>query len=175
MSIFVKYNEPDQYKDLEEGLHSAVVVDVVDRGQVETQFGVREIVQIIFALDQNGKDGRPLLVARNFNKSLHPKSSLSNAIRQLEGRDPGTSCDLERLIGRNATLNIVLNESGGRTYPNIDAILPAQKGSPKLDIPETYVRKKDRGVQSQKPPIEARDNAPEEHPADYYDYPPELD
>jgi hypothetical protein len=59
----------------------------------------------------------------------------------LVGRDPGSTYDLETLIGRTNRIVIEHTQHDGITYGNITAIL---KSNESLEIPADYVRAKDR-------------------------------
>jgi hypothetical protein len=151
MSLIVR-NVKKTYENVTEGLHRAVLADVVDVGEVETKFGPKHRVRLVWLTDELGKDGKHLAIIRTFNKSLHEKSLLRKAIKQITGKDPGDEFDLQDLIGTNAKLNVEWTESEGLTYAHVTAILKLQKGDERLEIPATWVRRKDRDLPGSKPP-----------------------
>jgi len=61
---------------------------------------------------------------QTFNLSLHPQSFLSQAIRDITGRDTGNEFDLDSLLGVEVDLVIKHNEgTDGRIYANVATIL----------------------------------------------------
>ena len=78
-----------------EGEHLAVLADVVDLGEVETDYGRKDQVQFRWLVEQKGKDGKPLAVRqRPHNKSMHEKASLRHDIKRILGADPGDTLTL---------------------------------------------------------------------------------
>lgn len=72
---------------------------------------------------------RRFIVVKRFTRSLNEKSSLRNFLEKWRGskytpEELQQGVDLENLIGLNATLFIVHNETEERTYANIESILP---------------------------------------------------
>ena len=68
-----------------EGLHLAQITRVDDVGQVETSFGVKEKIRIIFTmLDEKTKDGTPLDAMISANKVLGEKSTLGKLLAELK-------------------------------------------------------------------------------------------
>ena len=135
-----------------EGLHQAVCVDVVDLGDQQTQFGIKHQVRLIWQVDEtNPDDGKRFRVQKKYTLSLNEKANLRKDLecwrgckfnaQELEG------FDLERLLAVNCQLQIIHNLTDeGKTYANIQAIIAAAKGIPKI-APEGYVREKDRAKQ----------------------------
>ena len=146
MPIIVK--EPESsFTPCPPGAHHAVCVDVVDLGQVETQWGMKPMVRIVWQVEETMPDGRPFLASQRFGASLHEKSTLRKFLESWRGKpltgDDLRGLDLEKLIGVNALLNIVQTSKDGRIYSNIAAIMPPPKSAPKLTVRD-YTRKKDR-------------------------------
>jgi hypothetical protein len=141
---------PKQYELPDEGEHLAVLADVIDLGEVDTQYGKRDRVRKIWLVDQRDKEGKLIAVAHSYTKSLHEKSSLRKAIKAILGRDPGNSMDLETLLGTNMRLVIEHREYDDRTFAAIAVMLRPRKGDPVLRVPGDFVRAKDRN--DSKPP-----------------------
>ena len=68
-----------------EGLHLAQITRVDDVGPVETSFGIKEKIRIIFTmLDEKSKDGTPLDAMISANKVLGEKSTLGKLLAELK-------------------------------------------------------------------------------------------
>lgn len=148
MSIIAKENK-GEFSTAPEGLWMAVCCDVVDLGIVPSQYGEAHRVQIRWQLDDiDPKSQKPYLVMRGFRLSLHEKSSLRPMLESWRGKkfsaEDLEGFDLERLIGVNCQIQLIHNLSGnGKTYANVQAVVPAAKGSLKLSVRD-YTRVVDR-------------------------------
>jgi len=126
-------------------------VDVVDLGPIKTEWQgderIRDMVRLVWQIDTKRQDGTRHLVFGRYTNSLHPKSRLRHDLVSWRGRDfrpdEEAQFDLERLIGVPCELVIVHATSNGTTYANVSAVIPAAKGSPRLQ-PEGYTRVVDR-------------------------------
>lgn len=112
-----------------EGIHSAVCVDVVDLGLVESEFqGQRRLVnkvRLFFESELKTEEGKNCIATKTFTASLHPKAKLADFLGKWRGRPvvPGETIDLAKLIGANCTLVISHQQNlVGRTYASIDAV-----------------------------------------------------
>lgn len=128
MSIVIK-ETPDMYTVPDEGLHAAVLVDAVDLGELETPWGPKHKVSLIFELQDTDEEGNHFIVGKRFTKSLNEKSALRKFLEKwrVEKYSPDElqkGVDLENLLGMSATLFIVHNETEERTYANIESVLP---------------------------------------------------
>lgn len=143
------------------GLHAGVCVDFIDEGFKPTQFGEKHKVRYVFQIEEKNSKGYRHTVSAWFNLSLHENSSLRQFLEQWRGRPFAESeinrppgFDLESVIGVPCTLNIIHNDSNGKTYANISSISKhsARLGDPLH--PEGYTRKQDReeGEQQQAAP-----------------------
>ena len=135
------------------GLRNAVCVDVVDFGLVETTWDgktrTQHKVSIIWELDADHPHfNEPERVNRRYTLSLNERASLCQDLESWRGQafseDEKAGFDVERLIGVRATLNVVHNPAGDRTYANVKAVLPHQPHAPELAPSAGYVRVKDR-------------------------------
>jgi hypothetical protein len=138
---FIISSKQPEYEIPAEGEHQGVLADIVDLGEVPTQYGVKKMVRLTFVLEQKGKDGKPLRASRRFPQSLYQRSALRNAIKSMLGRDPGDTFDMEKLIGTNAWVEIEHHhENGGRTYANIVDFRRVRKGDKVLTVPSDFKR-----------------------------------
>jgi len=129
MSELLIREDPSLYPTPDEGLHSAVCVDAISLGRLESPWGPKHKVSLIFELETTDEEGRRFIVGKRFTKSLNEKASLRKFLEKWGGSkytpdELQKGVDLENLIGLNATLFIVHNETEERTYANIESILP---------------------------------------------------
>jgi hypothetical protein len=132
------------------GMHSAVCVDVQDLGLVQGAYGAKPKVRLVWQLDAlDPEAGRRVEVARVYTLSLSERATLRKDLECWRGKkftdaELDTGFDLERVIGVNCQV-VVSHDLGdnGTTYANVDNVLPAAKGAPKL-APQAFTRLKDR-------------------------------
>jgi hypothetical protein len=105
-----------------EGLHLAQITRVDDVGQVETAFGVKEKIRIIFTmLDEKGRDGTALDAMISANKVLGEKSTLGKLLAELKV-PCGDTFDTDELIGLKTQVIISHKEGKDRNYANITIV-----------------------------------------------------
>jgi len=129
MSDLIIIEDKSNYPVPDEGLYSAVLVDAVDLGQLETPWGPKHKVSLIFELESTDEEGRHFIVGKRFTRSLNEKAALRKFLEKWKGSkytpaELSEGVNLENLLGINATLFIVHNETEERTYANIESILP---------------------------------------------------
>lgn len=130
------------------GPHAAICIDVVARGLQQTAFGAKDKVWIIWAIDEDMDDGKPQIVLQQYTNSLHEKSHMGRHLAGWRGK-PFTDAerdgfDLENLIGKKCLLNITHSQNAGRTYANVDSIMPLPKSMTAPNMPADYERHIDR-------------------------------
>jgi len=145
--------EPEsKFTPAPEGLHQAVCVDVIDLGLVETQWGQKLKVEIRWQLDVLNEDTQKRFDIRaRYTLSLSEKANLRKQLETWRGRkfsqEELQGFDLEKLIGVNCQLQVIHNLTDeGKTYANVQAIVPHNPRVPKI-APLDYVREKDRASQ----------------------------
>src|SRR5262245_30006045 len=91
-----------------DGLHAAVCVDVINLGDVATNWGTKPKVRIVWQLaDEDPTTRRRYVVSRMYTLSLGPKASLRRDLESWRGKAFSPEellggFDLLRLIGANA-------------------------------------------------------------------------
>ena len=147
-----------------DGGHSAVCVDVIDLGMVETSWeGEKRVThkcRLVFEIAERMDDDRRYVVSRQFTASLNEKASLRKFLESWRGR-PFTREELagfntEQLIGAPCVLQIVHVERAGKTYANIDSVMKLMKGVDRLTPSGDYIRVKDRAPK----PVTQHDEPP---------------
>jgi hypothetical protein len=132
------------------GTHAAVCVDVQNLGLVATAYGAKHKVRIVWQLDAfDETSNRRVEVARLYTLSLHERAALRQDLERWRGKkftdqELDAGFHLEKLIGVNCRLLVSHSLSDhGTTYANVDSVLPAVAGVPKL-VPLDFIRLKDR-------------------------------
>jgi hypothetical protein len=112
-----------------EGDFSAVCVDIIDLGMVETaKWGPKWKIAILFQINcVNEETGRVYELAERFTNSMNEKSALRKFLGQWRGRpyseaEATTGIALDKLVGQKAVVTVVHNQVGDRTYANVFAI-----------------------------------------------------
>ena len=150
MCPIIASDKSRDFKPAPEGLHNAVVVDVIDHGMQEGRFGRKHKVEIRWQIEEiNPDNGKPFLAMRRYTLSLNSKATLRLHVEALRNSKKFTKkelagFDLEELIGLGCQLQIVHNTTDdGRTFGNVQACVPLSKGMRRLK-PVDYVRVQDR-------------------------------
>jgi len=130
------------YTPAPEGSHDAVFCDVEDLGIIETQYGKKHQVRIVWQLGLKMEDGRPYTIGRRYGLSLHEKAALFKDLKSYAKKAPPQNLDLETLIGKPCQILVTHTERDGSTYANVQAVLPAGKN--KVTVDKDFVRKVNR-------------------------------
>jgi len=146
MAIEVSINSGKDYENLSEGVHPAVLADIIDLGVVDTQFGPKPKVRFRWLTSEVDSEGRTKSAFQTFTKSLHEKATLAKYVKSILGAAPtGAKFDLESLLGVQRRLVVEHSEGkNGETYSNVTAILKPEPSSPKIAVPSDFVRKQDK-------------------------------
>ena len=127
------------YTPAPEGSHDAVFCDVEDLGVVETLYGKKHQIRIVWQIAEKMEDGRPFTIGRRYGLSLNEKAALYKDLKSYAKKAPPQTLDLETLIGKPCQILITQVEREGSTYANVQAVLPA--GVNKLKVDKDFVRK----------------------------------
>lgn len=123
-----------------EGVHTAKVAAIVDRGIEATQFGDKHRVTIIYVYEAKGElhQATDLMTL-----STHPKSNMFKLLEKCLGKGQASQCgNLTEIVGKPVGISVVHAEVGEKTYANVESLLPAQGDGPNLNdwtIPNFYV------------------------------------
>lgn len=141
-----------------EGVHQAVVVDIVDLGMKETPWGMKPKVRIVFELDKKKRDGKPFTAIKQFTAVLGEKANLDRFIAAIRGKalsaDERVKFRLSSLVGLSCQLLLQHEEKNGKRFANITTGLKA--GENPYIASGTYKRPepKAEGAPSVKPAAE---------------------
>lgn len=127
-----------------EGMWAAVCVDVIDKGEVETTWGLKPKVRIVWEIESLMDDGRRFIIGKTYTSSLHEKATLRKDLKGWRGRDFTAdelrAFDLETVLGAPARLLVQHDEREGIVYANVTAVLKAEPKR-RLTASGTYTRK----------------------------------
>ncbi len=77
---------------------------------------------------------KPLIIGKRYTLSLHEKAILKKDLTSWLGKEPEDDINIFDLLGKNALLQVIENESNGKVYSNINAIMPSKANNkPKND------------------------------------------
>lgn len=168
MSTTVKEPDGGDFVPAPQGLHTAVCADVWDIWTEERSEkwggGLRDVIRLVWEIDQLGEDGKPFTVSQKYTASLHEKSRLRHDLESWRGRkftaEELKAFDVVNVLGANCQINVVHNIKDGKTYANIASLVPLAKGQEKIAISKEYVRQKDRKKDGQKATAEDDETTP---------------
>jgi hypothetical protein len=150
MAILASENSNSTFTPHPMGNFASVCCDVDDLGVIETTWQGQKKSQHKVDLWwycglQDAESGRPLLVRRRFTLSLAENSNLRPFLENWRGKkftaEELKGFDLEKLIGVPCFLQVGHNESNGKTYANVDAIMTLpQAMHPAPALPAGFVR-----------------------------------
>lgn len=145
MSLTVSAKGGKQFAIHPAGVVAARATRIIDLGHQRTEYKgeVKDSHKILIQweseqLMEDGEHaGKPFLISQRYTASLSEKAVLRKDLESWRGRK-FTPAELERfdlktVLGKPCMLNIVHNETGGKTYANISSImpLPASMTAPK--------------------------------------------
>lgn len=156
------------FRPAPEGLHQAVLVDVIDRGIQPTPWGPAPKVELRWQIAAINPDNQKRFeIWQRYRLSLHEKAKLRQHLEGWRGRkfalkEAQEGFDIEQLLGASCQLQIVHNEGkDGGTYANVQTIVPSVKGAPKLRALD-YTRLQDHSENG----TESQDDAEDEDQED---------
>ncbi len=168
MPVYV--SEGSTFEPHPEGQFAAVCCDVVEMHGVETPWGIKNKVRVVWQTEATRQDGKPELVSRFFTASLSEMSNLRPFLEAWRGKKFNAQelkrFDLDALVGAPAVIQVQHNESGGKVYANVTSIMLPMKGMVVPTIRD-YIRVQDR------PDEPAKNGAPQPvHAGHNFDHAP---
>ncbi len=136
------------YEPHPEGQYAARCVDVVTMYGVETQWGIKNMLRLVFITDAEREGGKAWFISRRFNATIHQKSTLGQFLVNWRGRaftkDELHAFDEESLVGAGAYLTIGRREKDGEVYDQLMSAVKLPKGYAAPKAPDGFVRHKDK-------------------------------
>lgn len=158
MPIMVSDSSRD-FTPAPEGVHQAVCCDVIDLGDVETEWNgtkkVQHKIRLIWQIDAiNADNNLRFCVFGRYTASLHENARLCKDLESWRGRrftdEEKKGFDVERLIGVNCLLQVIHRTTEKGTYANVQSIMPLHRGMEAMTV-MGYVRDKDRPADEVQP------------------------
>ena len=141
MPVLVKREQKEFALHPEGGPYAAVISEVQEHPGVETKFGIKDRVQIVFQTTEqlrdhsdDADDDRPMEISVFCNKNLNEGSRLLELVsHQVSKEALEGEIDLESLINTQWLITIQHSEANGKHYANVASFMkaPADQG---LDI-----------------------------------------
>ena len=175
MAIVAKDSGTSQREKPTAGMHDAVCVFVEDVGMQRTtgQYGekIQHKIVICWEIDEKLKDGKyagqPFMVSNRYTLTLFEKGNLCKVLeawfsKKLTDEQRENGIDLEKLIGKTCTLNLIESAQG---YINVGGVAPAHPSN-KLTpvctvVPEWIVKLRSEAVaDGATEPNESTENIP---------------
>lgn len=122
------------------GKIAAVLADFQERGEHQTQFGIREEVKLIYVTDQLNAKKQPIQVVQTAARSLDERSNLFAIINGiLGGAMPEDGIDPEALIGKQVVLDVEIVSGKRGEYAKVLSVAPGADGQ-RVSVPSTFKR-----------------------------------
>ena len=136
-----------KYTPAPEGQFDAVCVDAIEKPNVETKWGLKNKVRLVFEIDEvDPETNKRFRVGKTYTASLNEKAVLHKDLKGWFGKAP-KNLDTEELVGKPCKLIVQHNETDGDTFANILAIMKPGKDS--LSPSGDYTRAKDRAERAE--------------------------
>lgn len=149
LSVEVKIDSKKKFEIISEGNQPAVLADIANLGLVETDFGKKPQVRLVFILEELDTEGRQKRAFITANVSFNEKAKLRKFVLQLlrakgETLDPeAKSVKLEPFVGDQVQLVIGHEDGKEEPYAKILSIMKPAKGQD-VQIPEDFKRKEEK-------------------------------
>lgn len=147
MPIIVRNEQPNFIKPTP-GMHDAICVFVVDIGThlEKTQWGPKEQHKVVFCweidetIPEGEYAGKPFMVSQRYTFTLFEKGNLSKILeswfsKKLSDETRKNGFDLEKLVGRKCTLNLIESDDG--KYINVAQVLPPNTANKMVQVCNT--------------------------------------
>jgi hypothetical protein len=138
MGLIVTENSGTKFPPVPQGTHQAVCYGLVDIGTHHNPKFDKSSHECIIMWEIPDeritvKDNDvPRTISKKYTLSLGEKANLYKDLISWRGKTFSQQelegFDLKNILGVNCMLQVIHNESGGKTYANISAILPLYKG-----------------------------------------------
>lgn len=129
-----------EFKLVSEGLHPATCIHLIDLGLQTVKYDGDEYekdkVRLQFevhdeTIEIDGEE-KPMVIGKDYTKSLHEKSNLSKDLVSWRGKqftdEELMGFNLKKVLGKPCQILVIHSTSNGKTYANIDNIVPFPKG-----------------------------------------------
>lgn len=146
MPLYAPETQGREFELPAEGVTRAVCADVIDRGILPGfENKPTHKITLVFQIDQEGSDGKPLQVQQWFSLSMNEKANLRRFLEAWRGKrfevGEAGKFDLTGLVGKSGLVTLVHGRPNaqGKVYANISTISPLMKGMESLPVRD-YIR-----------------------------------
>lgn len=157
MPIVVKINAGKDFEKVSEGLHQAVLADVVELNfksdpknfpSKPSPYAARDEIRFVYVVNEKDSEGRYKLAFERFGRSYYKgDTKLAKRVRNLTSLTVNLeTLDLETLIGTQRKLAIEHNldkTDPNTVWANIQSVMKPDPGQ-NIQIPSDFVRAKDK-------------------------------
>src|SRR5258708_1271409 len=153
----MELNKAKPFEQPDAGMFLGTIIDVVDMPQVQTNYGVKNKVRILWILTKTDNtptldsEGKPHTVAFIKPASMHEKSDLYKLVTMILNTAPPILKNTEELaqllLGRANVLFITKTPNDkrqGEFYANVTGVAPLQSGQLAPKAPQGFQRAKDK-------------------------------
>ena len=125
-----KIDISDEWNNPKPGLHNAVLVDVIDKGLQTWDVRGKSVqapkVRLLWEVEEKTDGGKPMLVGKNYTKSLGLNSPLRTMLCSWLGGEMSeqelNNFDTDDLIGRPAQLLVKAYEKHGESRVYVEEV-----------------------------------------------------
>lgn len=138
MGFKLKKTGGEDFAPLPEGSHAARCVQFATLGtqRKEWQGQFKDTFQVRITWEIPGErmanDDKPMVISKTYTASLGEKSNLRKDLEAWRGKKftkaEEDGWDAEQLLGKACLISVVHSEKSGKTYANINSIMPLPKG-----------------------------------------------
>lgn len=139
MALMVTDTGGGDFKLVPQGTHIAVCFLVADVGMQPTSYGPKHKIIMGWELPQETieVDGveKPMIIYQNYTASLSEKANLRQDLESWRGKaftpQELAGFDLFNVLGHPCMVSVIHNESGQKTYANVQTVTSLPKGMEK--------------------------------------------
>lgn len=178
MPIYAQENN-NQFTKVDTGKYFGTVIDVVDLGLCvpkNTTFSSAPVhrVQIVWVLNTNGPDGKPLIHSEAPPNKLVPGGkykpsrlyTITSGVLGVPPSQPFSLFDIESLLGKSNELFIMKTGDGNDARSEIAGFVPLPPGVTPPAVPAGFVRKINQPQRSQSAqPVQSAQSVQQPQPA----------
>ena len=147
----IKFNEPPPQAS--DGWHTETVADVIDAGQMKSEFGGRTVTRDKLKLrgfldEVDPETGKQITIDSLYTASVHPKSKFYKLVKIITGSEPKRNAtglfDCDSLLNRTFLCETERKSTATGTWARVIAVKAAPPGTQPVAVPLNYKREKEK-------------------------------
>lgn len=139
MGFIAKDSGGGDYTPAPVGTFPAVCVQIIDIGTQHSEYYKTSKHKILLGWelcgDERQDNGEPFLIWKRYTMSLHENATLRAHLQAWRGKafdeTELAGFDVSKILGVPCLVNVAHQESNGKTYANVEAVMAMPKGSAK--------------------------------------------